>query len=333
MRLSALGLCLLFVLACARGTRPEYFATEASFFRVGVDRQAEEREVKRVLGQRKLDVTAELRSKDFVAFGASTLDSKVSAIRVITDRGVVIAEDAQLDDLFAPAQVAVLDEFPTRLNDLALVGFVRTPRNHDAGCVRLSRILPDGNVAQVLLDVSAFGSRACVLSLKPGPRGRLLAEVGSPDLTLGHTEPVRATLAFQTVPLGKGDPAVRVARAQRSSELIEAERQRLQAAHCEGAELAIRHGLGMARAALALFMGESKDRQIDAYRQCLGIVPPGTYEAEVVAATLLHIERGWLDAAPETSTEASKEAEVIVEPEHPGPDAVVIEPDEKATRE
>ncbi len=311
--------------------------------RVGVDRKAEEREVRRVLAQRKLDVVAEVRSPDFLAIGAESIEGNHSAVRVITGRGVMIAEDAQLDDLFAPGSVALLDQFPSRLNDLTLVGFVRSSYGSDAGCVSLRRIMPDGTVVEVVLDVSAFGSRACVLSLQRGARARLDAEVGFPNLALGETAAVRVQLAFKTVPLGKPDPVVRVARAVENSEVLELERQRLNALGCAGAELPARHAIGLARAALSLFTGESTDRQVAAYRECLGIVRPGSREADVVAETLQHMEQGWLDdesekltadGAAENASGAGSDLVIDAESSEPDdPDQLLIEPNAPAASE
>ncbi len=323
--------------ACARGTRPEYFATESTFMRVGVDRKEEERAVRHVLAQRKLDVVSEVRSSDFVAWGAQSLDGKVSAVRVMTDRGVVIAEDAHGDDLFAPGTIALLEAFPARYNDLALVGFVRTRAGKDAGCVSLRRILADGSVVDVVLDVSTLGSRACVLTLARGPRQRLSAEVGFPELSGEQTASLRVELAFQTVPLGKPDPIVRVARLAQNGELLDAERNRLQAAACAGAPMAARQAVAVARAAVSSLVGDSTDRQVAAYRECIGTVQAGSSDAELLAETVKHLQRGWLDSDKPKGEAADAEATaadpVEVQSSQGEPDGIVIEPDAPAARE
>lgn len=288
-------------LGCATPTPAEYLATEAAFFRMGVDRKAEEREVRRVFAQRKLDVISEVRAHDFLALGAESHDGKVTAVRVITGRGVVLAVDAAFDDLFVPSRVTLIEDFAPALGDVSLVGFTRTAAYADVGCVGLRRILPDGSVREVVLDVSGVGSRACVSSVAHAARGRIAAEVGFPTWSAGQTPLLRMELGFQTVALGKPDPIVRVARLLENSALLEEERKRLGEASCAGTEFAARHALGVARAALARFSGENKDHQLAAYRDCVGLVSPGSDDAERVADAVRHIEDGFSDpvAAPD----------------------------------
>jgi len=313
-------LCLVLVIAivgCAARTHEEYLASEAAFLRLGVDRKAEESEVRRVLAQRKLDVVAELSGPHFSALGAESRDGKVTAVRVISDRGVVLAEDAVFDDLFSPARVTLLEGFAPRLDDLELVGFSRARGGADAGCVSLLRVLPDGQLSEVVLDVSVFGPRACVVQVAHAGRGRLFAEVGFPGLSAGVTPHLLLELGFKPIQLGKPDPIVRVAKAVENSERLQAERSRLNAASCAVPMFAERHALGVARAALSLFVGESKDRQVAAYRECAGSTQPGSVEADTVADVVGYIERGFADGMAEAPLPALDPGSVVVEPDAP----------------
>ncbi len=300
---------ILCALGCATSTPAEYLANEAAFFRTGVDRNVEEREVRRTLAQRELDVISEVRAHDFIALGAEGRDGKVTAVRVITGRGVVLAEDAAFDDLFVPGRVTLIEDFTPALGDLSLVGFTRTAAFADAGCVSLRRILPDGSVREVVLDVSAVGSRACVSSVAHAARGRIAVDVGFPSWSEGQTPLLRMELGFRTLPLGRPDPLIRVAKLVENSEQLEPERKQLSEASCAGTEFASRHALGVARAALAHFLGESTDRQVAAYRDCAGLVPAGSDAAESVADAVQHIERGFSDPAPDPDPDPDPDPE------------------------
>ncbi len=312
------------VLGCVGPVGQTYLTTEASFFRAGVDRKAEEREVRRVFAQRKLDVVSEVRTGDFTALGAESAGGNVTAVRVITGRGVVVAEDAVLDDLFRPARVKLLDDFAPALQDLVLVATQRTLGHGDEGCANLWRILPTGGVAEVVLDVTRFGTRACVVSLAHAGRDRLQGEIGFPGLSAGQMPRLPVALAFQTVPLGRPDPAVRGARPVENSESLGREQKRLHAIPCLAAPFEARQALGVARAALSHFVGKQREQQLAAYRECVGEAGADARASDTIADTLRHIENGWLDAVHDAASTRAVDPPGVSE----NPGDQVITPDD-----
>ncbi|HVZ32162.1 MAG TPA: hypothetical protein VG963_07045, partial [Polyangiaceae bacterium] len=92
-----------------------------------------------------------------------------------------------------------------------------------------------------------------------------------------------------------------------------------------------RHAIGVARAAFALLAGQNTASQLAAYRTAIAYVRPGSPEAEVVADTLAHVERGWLDPDSAAALAASADQE-SAQPgatravESPALDETVIEP-------
>jgi hypothetical protein len=308
------GLC-----ACRTPMSAEdYMQNELALVRPGVDIEAEEREVRRVLGQRGLDVVSELRGAGFVALGADSVNGRASALRIITGRGVVLAEDAARDDLFAPAHVALLDDFAPSVGDHVLIASERMAERADRGCVSLTRVLPDGAVVSAELDVSALGSRACVASVAHGEHGRLRATVAWPSLTLIETPEIAAELAFSATPLGSDPPRVPVIKVASVGPWLEQERARLSRLDVRAAPCSERHAIGVARAAVALLGGQDTAQQLAAYRMAIGLVPPGSLESDMVLETSDHIEHGWLD--PVTAGEGDPNGADVPD------DAEVIEP-------
>jgi hypothetical protein len=282
--------------ACGPSLAPEaHLASERSFLRLGVELEHEEEAVRHVLAQRRLSVASEVRGPIFIALGASTFDGRLSAIRVISPRGVIHAEDAAQDDLFAPASVRLLERFPPMLGEYYLVAWTRIALGRDLGCVSLIRILPDGSAVPAVLDVSALGPRACVADVRHAAGGRLTAELAFPGLFAGQTPSFSVELAFQQVLLGREAPLIPVAKLAADGTWLEAERARLEGLVRNDAPLDERHVLGVGRAAIALLAGLSTEAQVAAYRSTVGRVIPGSTAAAFVADTLDYIEHGWAD--------------------------------------
>jgi hypothetical protein len=308
--------------ACRHVSPDDYLRRELQLVHAGVDVAAEEKAVRHVLAQRHMQVVSELRGQGFVALGASSLDGRLSAVRVITARGVVVAEDGQRDDLFAPATLALLDDFGPTFGEYVLVAMLRTVAPAERGCVSWFRILPDGSALRGELDASALGSRACVSAIERGLHGRLKAVVAWPGLTALNTPYIDAELSFAQVRIGEAPALVPVARVDIEGGWLEEERARLERAG-ERDTFSARHVLGVARAALAMLAGLDRERQTGLYRETVGAVPPGSFEASWSADTLAHMERGWLDAEPAPS--AQQEPPVGEGSELPD-DAEIIEP-------
>ncbi len=337
--------------ACGPTIRPEaHFANERSFLRLGVELEEEDAAVRRVLAQRRLSVVSEVRGPFFIALGAVTYDERLSAIRVISPRGVIVAEDAAQDDLFAPASLQLLEHFPATLGEYHLVAWSRAARGRELGCVSLTRLLPDGSPVSAILDVGEFGPRACVADLRASGERRLRALLAFPGLFSGQTPSLFVELAFQAVPIGREAPRVPVAKIVQDGTWLEAERARVEASARADAGFEERQALGVARAAIALLAGLEREAQVAAYRSTVGRVMPGSEEAAVVVDTLDYLERGWADHWTEETPEGKRqtqieEGDVVISPDpwahdggleaadepedEPADDALIIEPPKK----
>ncbi len=302
--------------ACAAQPVQSFFEREAQFLRLGVDLEQEEQAVRKVLAQRHLTVVGEVRGPGFLALSARTFEARLSAIRVVTGRGVVHAEDAALDDLFAPGSLRLLNELPASLGEYVVVGWARIPLGHDLGCATLLRVLPDGNVTHAILDASTFGPRACVAELYRAEDGRLMGTIAFPGLRSDRVPNILAELQFQQVPLGQPTPLVPVATIRGEGSWLEAERAHWQAALPGNAPFSDKHAVGVSRAAVALLSGQETSAQTAAYREAVGRISPGSAAAELVADTLAYIKRGWLDrTGPEgTLPEEVDPGDEIIEP-------------------
>jgi predicted PP-loop superfamily ATPase len=311
-------LLLVFAFGCllACGPRPHetYLEQQLRYLQLGVQLTSEEKEVRRVLAQRGLRVGARLESPEFIALGAATRDGQKSAVRVISRRGVVLASDGALDDLFAPTKVALLEHFGGRLGEYLLIAEAHTRRGQDTGCVTLHRILPDGNAVTAVLDIAPLGSRACVSNLAPARAGRMAATIAWPGLHALATPQLDVELAFVEPP-GELPPRVPVVRLALEGDWLERERLRLSTLRLSRAEFSERHTAGVARAAVALLTGQDAATQASAYRNAVATIYPASMESEVVQETVAHIERGWLDA------EATAPAGLDDPREHSGPGA------------
>jgi hypothetical protein len=311
--------------------------TEAGFLRVGVDRTAELSQVKRVLAQRGLHAVSERYSFGHIALGAASEDERETAIRVISSRGVAFAEDASLDDLFAPARVALIDTLPESIEDIELFAFSRTAQGHALGCITAGRVLPDGTALPFVLDVTQLGERACVSAIRSLGRGTLQATVSWPLLSIPDSPAsLEVVLTLDRPRLDQPAPLLRRARVDMSVELFEREKQRLASLPAQPT-FGQRQAIAVARAALALLRGESSDAQLGVYREALGSVRGGSPEQRMAEDTLAHISRGWVDREQKSDDDAAAQeagavspAEVIEEAtEH---DALIIEPESAAPR-
>ena len=295
---------------------------EFAFLVPYVDVDEEEKAVRGAFSQGKLLVEDVLRGPGFVALSASSLNHLRSAVRIITRRGVVVGEDADTEDLFGFAQVALLSELARAASAQPLVGLLKTARGCADGCVALYRLIEDGRALPVSVNADRFGSQACVSALRARPEGGFTAEIGWPALSALGSPRLEVDLAFATPRLDRAqEPAVAL-RVVENGDWIRREAARVTSRISANAPFSARHALGVARAALALASGRSMDMQLAAYSEALGRVLKGSPEAEVVATTSGHIERGWSDAelaSPEGEADASGEA--------PEADAVVIEPE------
>lgn len=312
-----------------------YLNAQTVYLKTGVAMQEEEREVRRVLAQRGMRIVARLADEDFIALGAATRHGEQSAVRIISRRGVVVAEDGDSQHLFNPGQVALIEHFGGTLSGYTLVATARIPLARDHGCVTLHRISPDGRALQSVLDVSALGSAACVVNLAPGRDGRVRATVGWPSLYALTTPVVNLDLDLVEPLPGRPAPERPVLKLVTRGEWLEHERARLSTVPLARASFSRRHAVGVARAALASLAGVQMEQQVATYRAAVHYVPPGSLEAELVAATIAHIERGWQDPESAPPAELGEESERPEAPSDggepaPDPDAIVIEPEDVA---
>jgi hypothetical protein len=324
--------CLLLVgLACRTPDPEQHLRTELSFLVPYVDLEQEEKAVRGAFTQRRLLVDEAQRGGGFVALSASSIDHKRSAVRVVTRRGVVLGEDADADDWFALAEVALIAALTPADAAEPLVGVRKTARGHGQGCIELLRLLPDGRALPVALRVDRFGTYACVSQLRPAHvdargsareqnKGQFTAQLAWPALA-GLSDPtLEIELAFEQARPGRpADPSPPL-QVVEDGEWLDRESARL-AQSPPNATFSARHALGIARAALALASGRSTDVQVGTYREALGRVPSNSPESELVAATTAHIAHGWSDSEPEQATKP----EAADAP--PDPDALVIEPE------
>jgi hypothetical protein len=314
---------LLAALGCGGPSASAYMQTEAGFLRVGVDRTAELVEVKRVLAQRGLSVVSERASFACIAVGAESENQAKTAIRVISSRGVVFAQDAALDDLFAPSHLELVESLPESIGDMELFAFARIPKGHALGCVTVGRVLRDGTAVPVALDVRLLGERACVGSVRHAGGGKLLATVTWPELSAPDAPAtLDVLLGFDRGRLDQAAPLLRHARVQSSPELLNRETKRLASVPAH-ASFGDRQALAVGRAALAQLRGDDKDAQLGVYREGLGAVRAGSYEARMAEETAAHILRGWLDTraadahpdAPGSVPQLSDDDVFVIEPE------------------
>jgi hypothetical protein len=323
---------LSLVAACVKHDPRTHLRSELVFLQTGVRLEDEEQEVRRVLAQRALRVVSRLEGPGFVAVGAASRDGVHSAVRIISSRGVQIAEDAASDDLFVPSHVSLLEHFGgAHGDDYVFVATARIPHARDAGCVNLYRVMRDGSVLAAVLDVGELGVGACVSNIAPGG-ARLRVRIAFPALYALKTPQIDAELAIVEPLIGQAPAAVPVAKIVVDASWLEAERERLSVMRLSRAPFSERHGAGIARAAIARLAGQSTDAQIAAYRNAVHRVLPGSTEADTVSEAVAYMARGWSELEPPPPLEAGEEAveapaELPPTSETEAQDAVVIEPD------
>lgn len=329
-------LCVVLSLlaACTKHDPRAHLRTELVFLQSGVRLEEEEQEVRRVLAQRALRVVSRLEGPGFIAVGAASRDGVHSAVRIISPRGVQVAEDAARDDLFAPSHVSLLEHFGgPHGNDYVFVATARIPHARDAGCVNLYRVMRDGSVLSAVLDVGELGAGACVSNIAPGG-ARLRVRIAFPALYALTTPQIDAELALVEPLVGQAPAAIPVAKIVADAAWLEAERERLSVIRLSRAPFSERHGVGVARAAIARLAGQTTDAQIAAYRNAVHRVLPGSTEADAVSETVAYMARGWSEPEPPPSPEDGEVVEAAEAPaelpptsEFEAEDAVVIEPD------
>lgn len=319
----ALLLLSCIVIACHSTRGADHLHTELSFLQPFIDMEDEARAIRRALAQRKLIVDDELKRPSFIALSAASLDGKRTAARVITQRGVVIAEDADADDLFALAQVSLAFVPGVGSEAETLIAIGRRARRQSAGCVSLFRVQPDARPFEVHINVERFGSQACVSTVRATGPQQLMATVVWPGLSPLVAPALEVELAFDTARLDRPDEQNRRLHVVSDGEWLGREAARLGQPLPADAQFSAHFARAIARAAVTLAEGGSVDSQLGMFRSTLGRVPPGSPEAALVAHALEHIENGWLDEAPAASDAGVGDAggEPSIEP-----DSVVIEP-------
>jgi hypothetical protein len=338
---ASVSLLSFLCLSCGAATQrraEDHLRNELNFFVPYVDLDAEERATREVLAQRNLVIDEEARGEHFRALSASSLDHKRSAVRIITQRGVSVAEDADADDFFALAKVGLVTLASRGTLSETLVGVTKTTRGQDAGCLTLYRVASDGRLSPVELRVESFGSRACVGSLLPVEKASFDAVVVWPTLSAGVTPHLTVELKPVTPPLNAPPAQPLVLRLAETSNWFDSAAHELAEGEARPS-FAERQARAVALAALALARNEGVAQQLGAYRAGLGGARAGTAEADVMAGTVAHIEHGWSDPEPdpdeqdatrieppevEASGSASEQSPVASPP--PAPDDVVIEP-------
>jgi hypothetical protein len=315
--------CLMLLgLACRPSLAEQHLQNELSFVVPYIDVLEEERAVRRVFAQRRLLVEERLEGPGYVALSGSSLDRSKSAVRIITPRGVVVAEDGDTQDWFALARVALLHELSPADASQPLLGVLKTARGRGEGCITLYQLLADGRAELVDVQLQRFGSLACVAELRAIDAEHFVAHVGWPELASLGAPRLEVDMERPGPRPGRAPVLVPPLRVIENGDWLDREGARAARALPANAPFSARHAQGVVRAALALAAGRSTHQQLAAYGAVLGRIPPGSPEAEVVAATTAHIERGWSDAAPA----AAEPTPVEIPNEPPDPDAVVIEP-------
>lgn len=327
MRIPVLALACLLPLGCCvhAGERraQEHLRNELSFLVPFVDIEAEEKAVREALAKRKLVVDETLRGPGYTALSASTLDQKLSAVRIISARGIVAAEDGDLDDPLAPSRVALTSLATGGPGSETLLGIVKTPRGQEPGCAQYHRVRPDASLVPLEVHIERFGSRACLARLARDEAGTLLAQVAWPSLSAGSTPVLTVDMRIDGGRLDQPEAdhfSVRIASDEAPS--IAREGARLERELSAATTFRARQAVGVARAALALCANEGVAQQLAAYQSSFG--KRGAVDVALFELTRDHIERGFEDQVAEPDQE-------VVEPDDPADtqDATVIEPQKR----
>lgn len=319
LRLFSLS-CLLLV-ACRTPSADDHLQRELAFFVPYVDLETEETAVRAVLGQRKLVVEQVLRRPGFVALSATTLDGVKSAVRLITHRGVVLAEDGDTHDYFGHAAVGLFWVALAGHGSETLIGVRTTARRQSAGCARLVRVSPDGRVGDVPVHLEQFGDRACLHALRSNGARRYTATVAWPSLSPLLAPQLELDMTPETARLDRPDDPSLGLRVETGGEWVQRASEQLAHPLAGSAAFSERHARGVALAAIALAAGRDANAQLGAYRSAVGRVLPGSPEAEIMASTTTHIEHGWLDATTDEELVAEDAGWEPIDP-----DSVIVEP-------
>jgi hypothetical protein len=317
-------ICLLCLslFACRSSRADEHLQRELSFFVPYVDIEAEEKAVRGVLAQRKLVVDQVFRKPGFVALSASTLDGQKTAVRVITQRGVVLGEDGDKQDYFGFPAVGLFSLAMAGPGNETLLGIVKTAHNQTSGCAQLIRVLADGRIGVVPVHIEQFGDRACLHALRSNGPQHYAATVAWPSLSPFDAPTLEIDMVPETARLDRPEDPSLGLRIETGGDWVRRATELLAEPLPGQAEFSVRHARGVALAALALVGGRSADAQLGAFRSAVGRVLPGSPEAEIVASTSTHIENGWLDSVPSEGTLITPDAG-----EEPiDPDSVIVEP-------
>jgi hypothetical protein len=332
MRVTLLALAWLLSAGCVRAHEHErrareHLRNELNFLVPYVDIESEEKAVRKALAQRKLVVDETLRGPGYVALSAATLDQKRTAVRIISARGIVAAEDGDQDDLFAASRVALGSLATGGPGSEMLLGIVKTERGQDRGCAQFYRVRPDASLAPLEVHIERFGSRACLAALGRDEAGTLFAQVGWPSLSAGSTPVLTVDMRVDSGRLDQPEPdhfSLRIASDE--SAFIARESARLAHELAGATTFRARQAVGVARAALALCANEDVDHQLAAYQGAFG--KRDAIDSELVALTRTHIERGFQDQVAEPDSEvvepgsapdeaADTEDAVLIEPKKP----------------
>jgi hypothetical protein len=301
---AAFVVVLLLGLGCVRARErqaEEHLRTELNFLVPYVDIESEEKAVVNVLAQRKLVVDERLRGNGFLALSASTFDQKRTAVRIITNRGVVAAEDGDRDELFGASKVSLLSISVGGPGSELLLGIAKTEREHDLGCAQFFRVRPDGNLLKLDVKLGRFGSRACLAALKRDAAGTLIASVGWPSLSAGVAPTLAVDMHIDSGRLDQAESEISVRVGTDEGRFVAREKARLQADLARAVTFPERQAGAVASAALALVENHGVDLQLSAYMSSLDNAAASQAYAELIALTREHIEHGWDDLVEEAS--------------------------------
>jgi hypothetical protein len=267
-----------------------------------------------------------VRGPDFVALSASTLDAKRTAVRIITRRGVVAAEDGDLDELFGDRKV-LLSSVPVGGPDSEmLLSIAKTERGRDLGCAHVYRVRPDATLREVDAPIARFGSRACLSGLSRDADGTLLATIGWPSLSAGSPPTLRVDMRIERGRLDQTEDQISLRVDADETRFLARELARLDAVLAHAATFPERQAAAVARAALALSANEGVDLQLAAYQSSLGNLAASALYAELIALTREHIEHGWDELVAEPGAEDGTGGEAPPPEDADSSENLIIEP-------
>lgn len=320
--LATVGLAAMLQACAPKGDPYEaHLQRELSFLKTGVDVDAEQRAEIRALHSAGLEPVAERSGPGMRAIGAASARFARTAVRVISGRGLVEAEDAARDDVFAPGRVHLLEDTPADLEGRPVVGWVRVDEGATAGCARLRIIDVAGRPLPLSLQPLGSFATACAAGLTRR-EGRLWGSLAWPELTAAATPHLELPLAPVKGRLDSNEPVTKLRLDEREGWVGEARKRRMDALAKAG-EFGLRHAPAVELAALDLLAGEAAETQRAAYTQHAG-TPSAGFERALWARTVALIERGWAAEAPPCGTNGGgsepcaeqPKSDVLQEPVH-----------------